>query len=126
MIQMGTYLNVVDNSGAKKVMCLKLNRGGYKQCFAYPGSVILVSIKKIKFSSNLKVKKGEIHKALIIRTKNKIKNLSYNYKKYFENSVILLNKNNKLLGTRVFGLIPKFFKYSKFLKIITVSAGVSL
>jgi len=125
MLQTGTILNVIDNSGAKKIMCIKGVNPGYKQRYIYLGSMVLVSIKSIRYSKNIRVKKGEIHKALVVRTKNYKKSF-YNYRKYFENSAVLLNKHNKFLGTRIFGVIPKEFKYSKYLKALTISAGYSL
>jgi large subunit ribosomal protein L14 len=125
MIQSGTFLNSLDNSGAKKLICIKILNSGYKQRYASIGSTILVSIKTIRFSKNVKVKKGELHKAIVIKTKKETFS-SLNYKKYFENSAVLLNKKNKLIGTRIFGFIPKKFKYSKYLKLLTMSSGISL
>jgi large subunit ribosomal protein L14 len=126
MIQTGTYLNVIDNSGAKRVNCIKILNTGYKQRYAKIGTIILVSIKSVRFSKNIKVKKGELCYALIIKTKTKSLNYS-TYRKYFDNAVVLLNKkNNKLLGTRIFSTIPKEFKYTKFLKCISLSSGISL
>jgi len=126
MIQSGSFLSVIDNSGAKKVMCIRILNSGYKQKYGRVGSSLLVSVKNIKFSDNNKVKKGEIHPALLIRTKS-TQQLNYcNYRKYYENAVILLDKKNKPLGTRIFGVIPKQFKYSKFLKLTTLSSGLSL
>jgi large subunit ribosomal protein L14 len=125
MIQSGTFLNSLDNSGAKKLICIKILNSGYKQRYASIGSTILVSIKTIRFSKNVKVKKGELHKALVIKTKKEAFS-SLNYKKYFENSAVLLNKKNKLIGTRIFGFIPKKLKYSKYLKLLTMSSGISL
>jgi len=123
MIQKGTYINVVDNSGARKAFCINVVNLGYKQRYAKIGNLILVSIKKVKFSKNMRVKKGEIHIALIVNTCSQINSLNFNYRKNYENSVILLNKKNKMLGTRIFGKIPKTFKYTKFLKLITLASG---
>lgn len=125
MIQAGSHLNVVDNSGAKKVLCIKILQAGFKQRYASIGNMILVSIKSVKFSDNLKVKKGELHRALIIRTKIQQYSLISNYKKYYQNSVVLLNKKHKNIGTRIFGLIPKKFKYSKFLRLTSISSGLT-
>ena len=125
MIQSGSFLNVIDNSGAKKLMCIKILNTGYKQRYATIGSLILVSIKSVRFSKNMKVKKGEIHKAIIIKTKVSKFFHTLNYKNYFENSAVILNKQNKLLGTRIFSTIPKQFKGSKFLKLTTLSSGIS-
>ena len=95
MIQVGTYLNVIDNSGAKKVACIKVYNG-YKRRYAFVGDVVLVSVKSLRkkrrFSS--KTKKGEVHKALVVRTKSELKNFINDSFIFFENSVVLLNKKN--------------------------------
>jgi len=126
MIQKGSFLNVVDNTGARKVLCINIINSGYRQRYAIIGSTILISVKSIRFSKNIKVKKGEIYKALVIKTKNLNFNYALNYKSYFDNNVVLLNKNNKLLGTRIFSTLPKKFKYSRFLKLTTLASGLSL
>jgi large subunit ribosomal protein L14 len=126
MVQNGSFLGVIDNSGAKKVMCIQVINSGYRQRYANIGSLILVSVKSIRFSKNIKIKKGGVYRAVIIKTKVSRFSFSFNYKNYFENVVILLNAQNKLIGTRIFGVIPKQFKYSKFLKLTTLSSGVSL
>jgi len=125
MIQVGTYLNVIDNSGAKKVACIKVYNG-YRRRYAVVGDVVLVSVKNLRkkrrFSS--KTKKGEVHKALIVRTKSQIKTFVNDSCIFFENSVVLLNKKNKLVGTRIFGSIPKTLRYTKFLKLVSLSSGL--
>lgn len=126
MIQVGTFLKVIDNSGAKLAFCIRILNAGYNQRYAKIGSIILVSIKSLRSVKNLKVKKGDISKAVVIKTKSKSHTYSYNYKNYYENSIILLNKQNKALGTRIFSKIPQTFKYTKFLKLTTLSLGVSL
>ena len=126
MIQKGTYLNVQDNSGARLVQCIKISKG-YKSRYSYIGDLILVSIKKLRTKRRLlsKVKKGQICKALIIRTKTKFKLLNNgNFQSFTENSVVLLNKQNKLIGTRIFGLVPKKLRYTKFFRLISLSSGV--
>jgi large subunit ribosomal protein L14 len=107
MIQIGTFLNIIDNSGAKKVFCIKILHTGYKQRYAKIGTLILVSIKSIKYSKNIKLKKGELCKALVIRTKQKFYLNSSHYTKFNKNEAIIINKKNKLLGTRIFGILPK-------------------
>jgi large subunit ribosomal protein L14 len=126
MIQSGTYLNVVDNSGAKKACCLKVLKG-YQRRYAFPGDVIIVSIKSLrsKRRSTSKAKKGQIFKALVVRTKARIKkSFSGESLNFFENSVVLLNNQNKLIGTRIFGTLPKFFRYTKFLKLTFLALGL--
>ena len=96
MIQNGTYLNVIDNSGAKKVYCIQV-KGGYKKRYARIGDIITVSVKMLrtKRRATSKVKKGEVLKALIVRTKCGLKDYSNKSISFFENSVILLNNNNR-------------------------------
>jgi len=126
MIQIGTSLNVIDNCGAKKVYCIKLPRG-FKKRYAYTGDIILVSVKSIRSRRKLtsKVKKGELYSALILRTKYNKQSFSNKSEtlRFLENSVVLLNKQNRLIGTRIFGSIPKFFRYTKFMRLISLSTG---
>ena len=125
MIQINTNLNVIDNSGAKTVYCIGLG-SGFKKKFASTGDIIVVSIKNLrnKRKLNSKVLKGDILHALIIRTNvvifNKFSGDSFHFK---ENAVVLLTRQNKFLFTRVFGAIPAFFRYSKYLRVITMSSG---
>jgi len=126
MIQSGSYLNIIDNSGAKRVFCIKIVNCGFKQRYAGIGAVILVSIKKIKFAKNNKVKKGEICKALVVKIKKQKYSSFRNYIKFSENAAILLNKKNKLLGSRILKKIPKYLKYTKFLKLASLAPGLIL
>ena len=125
MIQKNSYLSIIDNSGAKNVSCIHIYLG-FKKHYANIGQVILVSVKSLrsKRRKNAKVKKGEVLKALILRTKIAYKLYSGDSFTFFENSALLLNKKNKLLGTRLFGVVPKFFRTTRFLKICSVSLGV--
>ena len=124
MIQSGTFLNVVDNSGAKTVACIKI-LSGYRSRYASVGQVILVSIKSLrsKRRASSKIKKGEIYNALIVRTLAPMKSFQGDSFKFFTNSVVLLSKQNKFLGTRVFGIVPKSLRYTKFLKVLSLSPG---
>jgi large subunit ribosomal protein L14 len=125
MIQGGTTLNVLDNSGAKKVVCIKQYKG-YKRHYSFIGQVIKVAIKRLRFRRRKfsKVKKGELVKALIVRTKVATSFFTGNSAFFFMNSVILITKQNKLVGTRVFGILSKTIRTTKFLKLIAISAGV--
>lgn len=125
MIQTNTYLNVIDNSGAKNVSCIKV-APGYKKRYASIGDIITVSVKNLrsKRRATSKVKKGEVLKALIVRTKSNLKDYSGKTVNFFENSVVLLNNKNRLIGTRVFGVIPKIFRFTKHLKIASLSVGL--
>lgn len=125
MIQSGTHLNIIDNSGAKIAACIKVV-SGYKRRYAYMGDIITVSIKSLRSKRRAvsKTKKGEIYKAVIIRTKTSRKNFSGDKLGFIENSAVLLNKQYKFLGTRVFGSVPKNFRNTKFLKIASLSSGL--
>ena len=126
MIQSGTLLKIVDNTGARTALCLKV-KPGYKKRYAFPGDVVLVSVKSLrkKRRESIKIKKGEMYKALLLRV--------ICPKFYFSGDIfstvyfpcaVLLSKQNKLLGTRVFGSISKDFRLTKFLKVISVSSGI--
>lgn len=125
MIQGGSILNVIDNSGARKVICIKVS-SGYKRRYARVGDIIVVSVKSLrtKRKATSKTKKGEIYKALVVRTLTKEKQFSGESVSFFENSVVLLNKQNKLIGTRVFGSITGNFRYTKYLRLISLSSGL--
>ena len=124
MIQSGTYLNVIDNSGAKDVCCIKV-LPGYKRKYASIGDIIIVSVKSLrsKRRATSKVKKGDVMKALVVRTKVGHKDFSGKQLTFLENSAVLLNNQFKPLGTRVFGPVPKEFNYTKYLKVASLSAG---
>lgn len=124
MIQIGSLLTVIDNSGAKKVACIRINTS-CKKAYAYTGDTIVVSIKSLRskrrFSS--KVKKGEVYNALIIKTKIEKQDFFSHRVSSLQNSVILLTRQNKLIGTRIFGAIYKNFRYTRYMKIISLSSG---
>lgn len=126
MIQVGTKLKNIDNSGAILVTCIGCLSGGYKQRYAYFGDIITISVQKLrkKRRNLVKVKKGQVLQALIIRTKKTLTKASNLF--FFENSVILLNKQKKLVGTRVFGSIPKILRFSKYLRVTFLARGLIL
>jgi large subunit ribosomal protein L14 len=125
MVQNNTVLNIIDNSGAKIVECIKVY-SGYKRRYAYVGDTILVTVKSLRSKRRgiSKIKKGELYRALIIRTKFKKLLSTGDSISFKENSAILLTKQNKFVGTRVFGSVPKIFKKTKFFKLITLSSGL--
>lgn len=130
MIQQETILQVADNSGAKTVKCIKV-LGGYQKKYAKLGDIIVVSVQKLRNKSKLtsKVKKGEIYKALIIRTKKKIKKKDgtiffHNKKTRKNNSVTLINKKGNPVATRITETIPFKIKKRQFMKFINLSAGL--
>ena len=119
MLQIQTKVKISDNTGGKVGSCLKI----YKSKKGSIGDFLLISIKKIKplKKHRLKLVKGDIYKALIIRTQYKTLNFSNNYIRFNQNSIILLN-NNKPLGTRIFGPIPIKLRKQKLFKIISLSS----
>jgi large subunit ribosomal protein L14 len=125
MIQQQTILKVSDNSGAKTVRCIKV-LGGFKKKQASLGDILVVSVQKLrnKMKKNSKVKKKEIYKALIIRTKVYSKKKNGFYIKFQENSVTLINKQGNPVGTRIIGPLPKFLKKKQFQKFISISSGL--
>ena len=124
MFQSGTYLNVIDNSGAKDVCCIKVSKG-YRRRYAFIGDVITVSVKSLrsKRKATSKVKKGDVIKALVVRTKTNKKDFSGKTLGFLENSVVLLTNQSKPIGSRVFGTLPKTFNFSKYLKVSSISSN---
>lgn len=130
MIQQETIIQVADNSGAKTVKCIKV-LGGYKKKTATIGNLIVVSVQELRNKSKLtsKVKKGEVYKALIIRTKKEIKKkdgsilyLSKKTKK--DNAAILINKKGNLIASRITEPLPYKLRKKQFLKFTNNSRGV--
>jgi large subunit ribosomal protein L14 len=121
MIQMQSVLNVADNSGAKKVMCIKV-LGGSHHMIAAIGDVIVVSIKEAM--PNGKVKKGEVHRALIVRTKTGVRRPDGSVIKFDTNAVVLLSKQGEPVGTRVFGPVTRELRAKKFVKIVSLAEEV--
>ena len=125
MIQQRTVLKVSDNSGAKTVRCIKV-LGGFKKKYAKLGDIVIVSIQQLrnKAKETSKVKKGEVYKALIIRTRTKFIKKDGSQICFNENSVVLLNKQENPITTRIVGPLPKFLKKKKFQKFISISTGL--
>jgi large subunit ribosomal protein L14 len=121
MIQQQTILDVADNSGAKSVMCIKV-LGGSKRKYASIGDVIVVSIKEA--IPNAKVKKGEVAKAVIVRTAREISRPDGSYIKFDGNSAVLINKDLEPIGTRIFGPVARELRAKKFMKIISLAPEV--
>ena len=124
MIQQQTILKVSDNSGAKTVKCIKV-LGGFKRKYAKLGDIIIVSVQKLrnKLKKNSKVKKKEVYKALIIRTKTKLRKKDGFELSFNENSVAIMSKQDSPVGTRIVGAIPKILKKKKFQKFVSLSGG---
>jgi large subunit ribosomal protein L14 len=121
MVQMQTTLDVADNSGAKKLMCIKV-LGGSKRKYASIGDVIVVSIKEA--IPGAKVKKGEVAKAVIVRTAKEVARPDGSYIRFDSNSAVLINKDNEPIGTRIFGPVARELRAKKFMKIISLAPEV--
>ncbi len=121
MIQMRSILDVADNSGARKVQCIKV-LGGSRRRYATVGDVIVVSVKEA--IPNAKVKKGEVTRAVIVRTAKEISRNDGSYIRFDGNSAVLLDKEHEPLGTRIFGPVARELRAKKFLKIISLAPEV--
>ena len=121
MIQMQTRLDVADNSGARSVMCIKV-LGGSRRRYATIGDVIVVSVKDA--SPNSKVKKGDIMKAVIVRTSKEVNRKDGSYIRFDKNSAVLINNNNEPVGTRIFGPVARELRAKNFMKIISLAPEV--
>ena len=121
MIQMQSRLFVADNSGAKKVMCIKV-LGGSKRRFANIGDLIKVSVKDV--IPHGKVKKGEVLDAVIVRTKKGIGRSDGSFIKFDSNAVVLLDKKGQPIGTRIFGPITRELRSDKYMKLISLALEV--
>ena len=121
MIQMTTNLDVADNSGARRVMCIKV-LGGAQRRYATVGDIIVVSIKEA--IPRGKVKKGDVHKAVIVRTKREQSRADGSYIKFDGNSAVLINAQLEPIGTRIFGPVTRELRWKKFMKIISLAPEV--
>ena len=121
MIQMQTRMKVADNSGAKEVMCIKV-LGGSKRRTASVGDIIVVSVKSALPTS--KVKKGEVAKAVIVRTKKQIRRADGSYIRFDDNAAVLVNQNKEPVGTRIFGPVARELRAKQFVKIISLAPEV--
>ncbi|MBI3181992.1 MAG: 50S ribosomal protein L14 [Myxococcales bacterium] len=121
MIQMTTVLDVADNSGAKKVFCIKV-LGGSRRRYASIGDVIVVSVREAL--PNSKVKKGDISRAVIVRTKREVGRPDGSFIKFDGNSAVLISKELEPVGTRIFGPVARELRARKFMKIISLAPEV--
>lgn len=121
MIQIQTRLNVADNSGAKEVMCVKV-LGGSKRRVAAIGDVIVVSIKEAL--PNAKVKKGDVAKAVVVRTVAKLRRPDGSYIRFDDNSAVLINASKEPIGTRIFGPVARELRAKSFVKIVSLAPEV--
>ncbi len=121
MIQQQSNLEVADNSGARRVMCIKV-LGGSKRKFASVGDVIVVSIKEA--IPRGKVKKGEVHRAVIVRTRRDIHRADGSTIRFDKNAAVLVSKQNEPIGTRIFGPVTRELRAKSFMKIVSLAPEV--
>ncbi|MBW1866213.1 MAG: 50S ribosomal protein L14 [Deltaproteobacteria bacterium] len=121
MIQAESRLTVADNSGAKEVYCIKV-LGGSKRRYASVGDIIVVSIKEA--IPNAKVKKGDVLKAVVVRTKKELRRRDGSYIRFDENSAVLISANKEPVGTRIFGPVARELRGKNFMKIISLAPEV--
>ncbi len=121
MIQMSSVLDVADNSGAKKVYCIKV-LGGSKRRYASVGDIIVVSIREA--IPNSKVKKGDVARAVIVRTAKQISRPDGSLIRFDGNSAVLINKENEPIGTRIFGPVARELRAKRFMKIVSLAPEV--
>ena len=121
MIQMESALDVADNSGARRVACIKV-LGGTKRRWASIGDVIVVSIKDAL--PNSKVKKGDVAKAVIVRTVHKLRRPDGSYIRFDDNSAVLINAAKEPIGTRIFGPVARELRAKQFVKIVSLAPEV--
>ncbi len=121
MIQMQTNLEVADNSGAKRVMCIKVV-GSTRRRYASVGDLVMVSVKEAIPEG--KVKKGDVVKAVIVRTSKAVKRVDGSYIRFDDNAAVLLNNQLEPIGTRIFGPVARELRAKKFMKIISLAPEV--
>ncbi|MFL2782978.1 MAG: 50S ribosomal protein L14 [Rhodospirillales bacterium] len=121
MIQMQTKLDVADNSGARRVQCIKV-LGGSKRRTAAVGDVIVVSVKEA--IPRGRVKKGELHRAVIVRTKKEIRRDDGSSIRFDSNAAVLVNQQGEPVGTRIFGPVTRELRSRQFMKIISLAPEV--
>lgn len=121
MIQMQSRLRVADNSGAKEVMCIKV-LGGSKRRYASIGDIVVVSVKEAM--PNSKVKKGDVAKAVIVRTVHKLRRADGSYIRFDDNSAVLINAAKEPVGTRIFGPVARELRAKSFVKIVSLAPEV--
>ena len=121
MIQQYTRLNVADNTGAKKVMCIHV-LGGTKRKYAHVGDKIVVSVKSAIPGSA--VKKGSVSRAVVVRTKKEIRRNDGSYIRFDENAAVLIDEQNEPVGTRIFGPVARELREKEYMKIVSLAPEV--
>lgn len=121
MIQQETMLNVADNSGAKRVLCIRV-LGGTRRRYARVGDVVIVSVKEA--IPNSKVRKGDVARAVVVRTKKEIPRPDGSLIRFDENAAVLINPSGDPVGTRIFGPVARELRARRYMKIISLAPEV--
>ena len=121
MIQMQSVLDVADNSGARRVMCIKVLGGSHRR-YAAIGDIIKVSVREA--IPRGKVKKGDVHSAVVVRTRKGVRRPDGSVIRFDRNAAVMLNANNQPIGTRIFGPVTRELRNDKFMKIVSLAPEV--
>ena len=121
MIQTETVLTVADNSGARKVQCFHIP-GGTRRRYASVGDIVVVSVKEAVPHSA--VKKGDVRRAVVVRTKKEIRRTDGSYIRFDDNAAVLINETGEPMGTRIFGPVPRELRAKGYMKIISLAPEV--
>ena len=121
MIQLRSMLEVADNSGAKRVQCVKVLGGAHRK-YAGLGDVVVVSVKEALPDSN--IKKGSVTKAVVVRTKRAARRSDGSYIRFDQNAVVLINPQGEPVGTRIFGPVARELRWREYMKIISLAPEV--
>jgi len=121
MIQQESVLAVADNSGAKKVLCIRVSGGSHRR-YASIGDKIVVAVKEAEPNSN--VKKGSVAKAVVVRTRKAVRRPDGSYIKFDENAAVLINDQGDPVGTRIFGPVARELRWKEFMKIVSLAPEV--
>jgi large subunit ribosomal protein L14 len=121
VIQTETFLHVADNSGARRVQCVKV-LGGTRRRYASIGDIIVVSVKEAL--PNARVKKKQVHRAVIVRTTKEIPRSDGSYIRFDDNSCVLVDANKEPIGTRIFGPVARELRAKRFMKIVSLAPEV--
>jgi len=121
MIQLRTVLDVADNSGARVVQCIKV-LGGSRRRYARVGDIIVVAVREVE--PNGAIKKGEVKKAVVVRTRKEIRRPNGSYIKFDGNAAVLINENKEPVGTRIFGPVARELRAKRYMKILSLAPEV--
>lgn len=121
MIQQETQLNAADNSGARRLYCIRV-LGGSKRRYASLGDIIICSVKEA--IPNARVKKGDVVRAVVVRTKKEVRRPDGSYIKFDDNSAVLINNAGDPIGTRIFGPVARELRFKNFMKIVSLAPEV--